>query len=68
MTKVECEEMYFVISESGTVHSEKGNFELTQGDAYFFEKREKYWVEGDNMFVSLVNVPKWTPEQHQVVD
>ncbi|MBI2233330.1 MAG: AraC family ligand binding domain-containing protein [Candidatus Aenigmarchaeota archaeon] len=67
VTNLECEEIYYVISGSGTVHSEKGNFEINEGDLYFFEKGEVYWVEGDKLLLALVNAPKWTPEQHKVV-
>ncbi len=65
---VECAEIYFVISGSGTVHSEKGDFRISGGDAYFFEKGEKYWVEGKQLLLALINAPKWTPEQHKISD
>lgn len=63
-----CEQIYFVISGTGTIHSEKGDFKINKGDAYFFEKGEKYWVKGDELFVALVNAPKWTPEQYKSVE
>lgn len=53
---------------SGIVHSEKGDFEISEGDLYFFEKGEIYWVEGNKLLLALVNAPKWTPEQHKIVD
>lgn len=65
---LECEEVYFVISGAGIVHSEKGDFEINQGDVYFFEKGEKYWVEGEKLLLALVNAPKWTLNQHKTVD
>ncbi len=68
VTNLECEEIYYVISGSGTVYSEKGIFNLEAGDLYFFEQGEKYYVEGDNLFLVLVNAPKWTPDQHEIVD
>ena len=68
VTNLECEEIYFVMSGSGVVHSEKGDFEINEGDVYFFEKGEVYWVEGVQLYVALVNAPKWTPEQHKVLD
>ncbi len=67
VTNTECEEIYYVISGSGTVHSEKGDFKLENGDLYHFEKEEKYWVEGYKLLLALFNAPKWTPEQHKVV-
>lgn len=68
VANLECEETYFVISGSGVVHSEKGDFEISEGDLYFFEKGEVYWVEGNQLFLVLVNAPKWTPEQHKTID
>lgn len=65
---LECEEIYYVVSGSGLVHSEKGDFEIGAGDLYYFEKGEIYWVEGNKLLLCLVNAPKWTPDQHQAVD
>jgi mannose-6-phosphate isomerase-like protein (cupin superfamily) len=67
VANLECEEVYYVISGDGVVHSEKGDFEIEKGDLYHFEKGEAYWVKGNELFVALVNAPKWTPEQHKVV-
>ncbi len=61
----ECEEIYFVTGGTGTIHSEFGDFNIAQGDLYHYKKGEKYWVEGDNLQLVLVNSPKWSPEQHQ---
>ncbi len=63
-SNLECEEIYYVMSGSGTIHSQKGEFGISVGDVYFFEKGETYWVEGDDLLLALVNSPKWTPEQH----
>lgn len=63
-----CEEIYYVLSGSGIVHSEKGDFEVSEGDLYFFEKGEIYWVQGNQLLLVLVNAPKWTLEQHYVVE
>ena len=65
---LECEEIYYVVSGSGVVHSERGDFELTEGDLYFFSKGERYWVEGSNLFLVIVNAPNYSPEQHKIVD
>jgi mannose-6-phosphate isomerase-like protein (cupin superfamily) len=63
-----CEEAYYVISGEGIIHSEFGDFKIEQGDLYFFKKGEKYWVEGQDLFLGLANAPKWTPEQYNNVD
>ena len=68
VTNLECEEIYYVISGSGIVHSEKGDFKLEEGDVYFFEKAEKYWVEGTKFFLALVNAPPFNPNQHKELD
>lgn len=68
VTNLACEEIYYVISGEGTIHSEKGDYVIFQGDVYHFEKGEVYWVEGMKLFVVVVNAPKWTPEQHEVVE
>jgi mannose-6-phosphate isomerase-like protein (cupin superfamily) len=60
-----CEEIYYVLSGTGTVHSEHGTFKIKEGDLYFFKKKEKYWVMGKQLFLVLVNAPKFTPEQHK---
>lgn len=65
---LECEEIYFVISGSGVIHSGKGDFSIKEGDAYFFEKNESYWVEGKDLRVSVINAPKWNFEQYKLVD
>lgn len=63
-----CQEVYFVLSGSGTIHSAKGDVAMHEGDLYFFEKNEIYWVEGNNLKLALVNTPKWTPDQHEIVE
>lgn len=68
VTNLKCEEIYYVISGFGVVHSDFGDFKIEQGDLYFFKKGEKYWVEGKNLFLILTNAPKWTLEQHKNVD
>lgn len=68
VTNTECEEIYYVLSGSGIIHSTTGDFKINIGDAYLFEKAEIYWVEGNKLSLVLVNYPKWTPEQHKVVD
>lgn len=62
------EEIYFVISGTGTIHSEKGDYEINEGDFYHFDKGERYWVEGFKLSLALINIPKWYPEQHKTVD
>jgi len=66
VANMKCEEIYYVVSGTGVVHSEFGNFRLQRGDLYFFKKAEKYWVEGRNLFMVLVNAPPWFAEQHKI--
>lgn len=67
-TNLECEEVYFVISGSGIIHSENGDFKINKGDAYFFGKGEIYWTEGSQLFLAVINAPKWNPKQYKVID
>ena len=60
-----CEQVYFVISGSGTIHSECGNFEISAKDLYRFKINEPYWIEGSDLFVAIVNSPKWTKKQYK---
>ena len=68
VTNLECEEICYVISGTGTIHSDKGTFEITEGDSYHFETGEKYFIEGDNLKLVLINAPKWRLDQHKVVE
>jgi mannose-6-phosphate isomerase-like protein (cupin superfamily) len=65
VTNLECEEIYYVVSGLGVVHSEHGDFKIEKGDLYFFEKAEKYWVEGKNLFIMVTNTPPWFIEQYK---
>jgi mannose-6-phosphate isomerase-like protein (cupin superfamily) len=64
---LECAELYYVISGSGSIHTDKGDFLVNQGDSYYFEKGEAYWVEGNNLLIALINVPGWRFEQYKIV-
>lgn len=63
-----CEQIMYAISGSGEVHSDKGDFELGIGDSYHIQRGEKYWLEGSKLVLALMNVPKWSKEQSQIVD
>jgi mannose-6-phosphate isomerase-like protein (cupin superfamily) len=63
-----CEGAYYIISGSGMIYSEKGEFLVSQGDLYYFEKGEKYWVSGVDLFVGIINAPRWTSEQYEIVE
>lgn len=68
VTNLECEEIYYVVSGSGIIHSEFGDFKIEKRDMYFFKKAEKYWVEGKDLFLVLVNAPKWVAEQYRNIE
>ena len=63
-----CEEIYYVLSGSGIIHSEFGDFNIEEGDLYHFKKGEKYWSEGKELKLVLVNAPKWSPEQMELTE
>jgi mannose-6-phosphate isomerase-like protein (cupin superfamily) len=64
---LECKQVYYVISGSGIIFSEKGEFEIKEGDLYFFEKKESYYVDGKNLKVCIMNSPKWMIEQYKSI-
>lgn len=63
----ESDEIYFVISGSGVIHTESGDHSLEKGDMYFVEREGTYWVEGRDLQVHLVNAPEFKSEQHENV-
>jgi len=68
VTNTECEEIVYVIGGSGVIHSDKGDFEIKEGDSYSFKKNEKYYIDGNKLFLTLINAPKWTFEQYKEVE
>jgi mannose-6-phosphate isomerase-like protein (cupin superfamily) len=66
VANMECEEIYYVLGGSGIIHSEFGDFNIEEGDIYHFKKGEKYWSEGKELKLVLVNTPKWSPEQMEL--
>jgi len=62
-----CDMLYFVISGEGIIHHESGDFEIKEGDAFFFQKNKSYWVEGRNLFISISTSPAWFLEQYKQI-
>ncbi len=65
---IECEQLYYVISGSGVIHSDKGDFLINQGDLYHFKKGEAYFVEANNLLVAIINAPRWVFNQYKEVN
>lgn len=63
----ECDIIYFVLSGSGIVHTETGNFNLAPHDALLITRGNWYWVEGDNFKILIVSSPEWNAEQYKEV-
>lgn len=67
-TNTTCEEMYYVLSGTGTLHTSKAeSISLQTGDVYHFEIGESYAVEGNDLRIVLINSPKWSIDQYQIV-
>ena len=64
----ECDQIYFILSGSATVHSERGDFSINPGDVYFFERGEAYWIYGRNLHLAVSNSPAWTPDQYEYLE
>ena len=63
-----CDEIYYVISGNGIIHTEEGDFEINKEDAFYFEKNKWYWVEGNNLQIILPTAPSWFPEQYEQLE
>ena len=63
-----CEEIYYVLSGSGVIHSEFGDFNIEEGDLYHFKKGEKYWSKGKELKFVLINAPRWSSEKLKMVE
>jgi len=64
---LECQQIFFVISGSGTIYSDKGEFKIENGDSYLFEENEPYYIEGNNLSIIIINAPKWQKEQYKKI-
>jgi mannose-6-phosphate isomerase-like protein (cupin superfamily) len=63
-----CEQIYYVISGSGTLHTDRGTHALHPGDVYSFLIGEAYFVEGNELNVVVTNSPAWKKEQYYHLD
>ena len=68
VVNLELEEIYYVQSGSATIHSEKGEFVIVEGDVYLFDKGEKFWLDADKLSLVVTCSPAFDPEQHKIVD
>lgn len=68
VVNLELEEIYYVLSGSAMIHSEKGDFEITEGDVYKFDKGEKFYVVANDLRLVVTCAPAFDPEQHIIVD
>jgi|GEM_PF-587367 mannose-6-phosphate isomerase-like protein (cupin superfamily) len=62
-----CDLIYFVVSGSGVVHIDNKIFEINQQDALLIKKNKAYFVTGKDLFIAIIESPKWTLEQYQTV-
>ncbi|MFA4960252.1 MAG: hypothetical protein WC548_01165 [Candidatus Pacearchaeota archaeon] len=65
---LDCDTIFIVISGSGTIHSERGNFYIKPLDTCHIPKGEKYSIEGKNLVLGVINSPRWTAGQYRVTD
>lgn len=68
VVNLELEEIYYVQSGSATIHSEKGDFYIEEGDMYLFDKGERFYVDANNLQLVVACAPAFDPEQHRIVD
>ncbi|MGC9310377.1 MAG: cupin domain-containing protein [Candidatus Aenigmatarchaeota archaeon] len=63
-----CDQIYFVLSGAGKIHYEGEIFSVEAGDALFFEKGKKYYVEGDTLEIAVITAPTWFAGQYTAVN
>ena len=68
VVNLELEEIYYVQFGSATIHSEKGDFKIEEGDIYLFEKGEKFWLEANKLSLVIACAPAFDPKQHKIVE
>ncbi len=57
------DEVLYVLSGSGIVHSQGEDYELREGDAYLNKKNHWLAIEGDNLRLAMFSTPGWSFEQ-----
>ena len=60
----ECDEIYYVLSWTGTLHYDSSEFQIKEWDAFFLEKGKSYRVEGNELLMALPTQPTFCPEQY----
>lgn len=65
---LDCEQAYYVISGTGTIYSDKGEFKIEKGDLYYFEKKEAYYVVASNLEICILNSPQWNFKQYKQIE
>jgi len=63
-----CDETYFVLAGSCTIHYETGDYTLSEGDLFFFPRGKWWWAEASGLRSVVCTAPPWTPEQHRQLD
>jgi mannose-6-phosphate isomerase-like protein (cupin superfamily) len=59
------EQIYYVVSGTGSIHTEKGVTSINEADVFYFEKGEPYWMEGKQLKIAIINSPAWSPQQYE---
>lgn len=63
----ECNEIYYIISGTWTIHHESWTYPITAWDCFFFEKSKRYRVEGDNLHILLSTAPARFLQQYNQI-
>ena len=62
-----CKQLCYVTTGSCIIHSEKGDFKIGQSDVYYIDVNEKFWIDGQKVFLIFVNNPAWTATQYKFI-
>lgn len=63
----ECDEVYYILSWTWVINYDDLEYTLNEWDAFFIEKWKRYWVEWNNLLISLATQPARYFEQYQEV-
>ena len=64
MVNEKVDEIFYVISGKGLIHLGKGKFLMEEGDCFFLDKGEHYWIEAENLFLTVSTAPAWFKTQY----
>jgi mannose-6-phosphate isomerase-like protein (cupin superfamily) len=63
-----CDEMYYVLQGTWTIHQQSWTYEIKEGDCFLFEKQQRYRVEWNNLKIALPTAPARSLDQYEQIN